>query len=67
VLVPVLEHAGHEVIGLDSDLLAPRTTGSNRHKVEALHADVRDVESEDLAGFDAVAHRSRGESRRMSS
>ena len=56
VLVPVLEHTGHEVIGLDSDLFAPCTFGSNGRKVEALHADVRDVESEDLAGFDAVVH-----------
>jgi nucleoside-diphosphate-sugar epimerase len=56
VLVPVLEHAGHEVIGLDSDLFARCTFGSNGHKVEALHADVRDVESEDLVGFDAVVH-----------
>jgi nucleoside-diphosphate-sugar epimerase len=56
VLVPMLEHAGHEVIGFDSDLFAPCTFGSNGHNVEALHADVRDVESEDLAGFDAVVH-----------
>jgi nucleoside-diphosphate-sugar epimerase len=56
VLVPVLEHAGHEVIGLDSDLFAPCTFGSNGHKVEALHADVRDVKSEDLARFDAIVH-----------
>jgi nucleoside-diphosphate-sugar epimerase len=56
VLVPVLEHAGHEVIGLDSDLFALCTFGSTGHKVEALHADVRDIESEDLAGFDAVVH-----------
>ena len=56
VLVPMLEHAGHEVSGLDSDLFAPCTFGSNGHKVEALHADVRDVESEDLTGFDAVVH-----------
>jgi nucleoside-diphosphate-sugar epimerase len=56
VLVPMLEDAGHEVSGLDSDLFAPCTFGSNGHKVEALRADVRDVESEDLAGFDAVVH-----------
>jgi nucleoside-diphosphate-sugar epimerase len=56
VLVPVLEHAGHEVIGLDSDLFARCTFGSNGRTVEALHADVRDIESEDLVGFDAVVH-----------
>jgi nucleoside-diphosphate-sugar epimerase len=56
VLVPMLEQAGHEVVGLDSDLFAPCTFGLNGHAVEANQADVRDVESEDLAGFDAVIH-----------
>jgi nucleoside-diphosphate-sugar epimerase len=56
VLVPMLEEAGHEVFGLDSDLFAPCTFGPNGHAVPSMHADVRDVESEDLAGFDAVIH-----------
>jgi nucleoside-diphosphate-sugar epimerase len=56
VLVPMLERAGHEVMGLDSDLFAPCIFGDNGHHVEALQTDVRDVESEDLAGFDAVIH-----------
>ena len=56
VLVPVLERAGHEVVGLDSDLFAACTFGSEVPEVTSLQADVRDVESEDLAGFDAVIH-----------
>jgi len=56
VLVPMLEQAGHDVVGLDSDLFAPCTFGPNGHEVDALQSDVRDVESEDLAGFDAVIH-----------
>jgi nucleoside-diphosphate-sugar epimerase len=56
VLVPLLQRAGHEVVGLDSDLFAPCTFGSERPDVESMQADVRDVESEDLAGFDAVIH-----------
>jgi nucleoside-diphosphate-sugar epimerase len=56
VLVPMLQRAGHEVVGLDSDLFAPCTFGSTGPEVEAVRADVRDVESEDLAGFDAVIH-----------
>jgi nucleoside-diphosphate-sugar epimerase len=56
VLVPTLEEAGHEVVGLDSDLFAPCVFGPNQPHVEALQADVRDVESEDLVGFDAVIH-----------
>ena len=56
VLVPVLERAGHEVVGLDSDLFAACTFGTEVPEVPSLRADVRDVESEDLAGFDAVVH-----------
>ena len=56
VLVPILEGASHDVAGLDSDLFASCTFGPNGHHVESLKADVRDVEAEDLAGFDAVIH-----------
>jgi nucleoside-diphosphate-sugar epimerase len=56
VLVPRLEQAGHEVVGFDCDLFAPCVFGQNGHHVESLRADVRDVESEDLAGFEAVIH-----------
>jgi nucleoside-diphosphate-sugar epimerase len=56
VLAPFLEQAGHAVVGLDSDLFAPCTFGPNGHHMESLRTDVRDVESEDLAGFDAVIH-----------
>ena len=56
VLVPVLERAGHEVVGLDSDLFAACTFGAEVPEVQSLRADVRDVESEDLVGFDAVIH-----------
>jgi nucleoside-diphosphate-sugar epimerase len=56
VLVPMLQRAGHEVVGLDSDLFAPCIFGRNGHEVSSMHADVRDVEREDFAGFDAVIH-----------
>jgi nucleoside-diphosphate-sugar epimerase len=56
VLVPRLARAGHDVAGLDSDLFAPCTFGQNGHHVAAVRADVRDVESEHFAGFDAVIH-----------
>jgi nucleoside-diphosphate-sugar epimerase len=56
VLAPSLEEAGHNVVGLDSDLFAPCKFGQNGHEVKALRRDVRDVETEDLAGFDAVIH-----------
>ena len=56
VLVPMLSGSGHEVVGLDSDLFAPCTFGPPPPGVESVRADVRDVDSEDLAGFDAVIH-----------
>ena len=56
VLVPLVEDAGHKVVGLDSDLFATCTFGESGRDVESLRADVRDVETEDLVGFDAVIH-----------
>ena len=56
VLVPMLNQAGHEVVGLDSDLFADCTFGPQGLEVESLRTDVRDVGSEDLVGFDAVVH-----------
>ncbi len=56
VLTPLLEQAGHEVTGLDSDLFADCLLGSAPPAVPAIRKDVRDVEASDLAGFDAVVH-----------
>ena len=56
VLVPALERAGHEVVGLDSDLFAACTFGSAVPEIDSLRTDVRDVESEDLVGFDGIIH-----------
>jgi nucleoside-diphosphate-sugar epimerase len=56
VLVPMLKRAGHEVLGLDSDLFAACTFGSDPPEVECLQIDVRDVETEAMVGFDAVIH-----------
>ena len=56
VLVPILERAGHQVVGLDSDLFASCVFVENGQGVAALQADVRDVDSNDLAGIDAVVH-----------
>jgi nucleoside-diphosphate-sugar epimerase len=56
VLVPTLQRAGHEVVGLDNDLFADCWFGPVLPEVESIHADVRDLEPSDFAGFDAVAH-----------
>src|SRR5712664_321950 len=56
VMVPMLFAAGHDVVGLDSDLFEACTFGGGRFAVPTLKKDVRDVEADELAGFDAVIH-----------
>ena len=56
VLVPFFQEAGHEVVGLDSDMFAPCVFGDEAPEVPSLTRDVREVEAEDLAGCDAVVH-----------
>ncbi len=56
VLVPLLQHAGHDVVGLDNFVFEDCTLGPGTLPVPALRKDVRDVEVSDLKGFDAVMH-----------
>jgi len=56
VLVPMLLDAGHEVVGLDSDLFAACTFGDGIRAIPEQRKDVRDVEARDLHGCDAVIH-----------
>ncbi len=56
VMVPVLQDAGHEVVGLDSYLFAPCIFGADVPDPPSIRLDVRDVEVEHLRGFDAVVH-----------
>ncbi len=56
ILAPMLLEAGHEVVGLDSDLFAACQFGPWQDPVPSIHKDIRDVTVEDLDGFDAVLH-----------
>jgi len=56
VMVPFLQAAGHEVVGLDSDLFAGCDLGAYRPSAPALGCDLRDVPQAALRGFDAVIH-----------
>ena len=56
VLVPMLQAAGHEVVGLDTYLYEGCALDESVAEVEALRMDVRDVSARDLGGFDAVLH-----------
>lgn len=57
VLTPMLLDRGHEVTGLDSCLYEGCGFDTGKElPVPVIRKDVRDVELEDLRGFDAVAH-----------
>lgn len=56
VLVPMLQEAGHDVVGLDVGLFADGILGPAPAEVKSLRVDLRDVEPEHCAGVDAVAH-----------
>ena len=56
VLVPLFRAAGHDVAGLDSGLFSDCVFGTDAEAPPALRKDVRDVEVDDLRGFDAVVH-----------
>jgi len=53
---PILCAAGHEVIGLDSDLFAGCDFGDRSAEIPEICKDIRDLTKSDLDGFDAVVH-----------
>ncbi|MGQ0679424.1 MAG: NAD-dependent epimerase/dehydratase family protein [Actinomycetota bacterium] len=55
-LVPMFVKAGHDVVGLDTELFADCNFGPLPPLVPGLRKDIRDVEPADLAGIDAVVH-----------
>ena len=56
VLVPRLIAAGHEVVGLDTFYYEGCDFGPDASAIACIRRDLRDVTSDDLAGFDAVMH-----------
>ena len=56
-MVPMLLEAGHEVVGLDSNLFADCSYSEEGiSSIPEIVKDVRDVTRSDLAGFEAVIH-----------
>ena len=53
---PLLSAAGHEVVGLDTDLYANCNFGELGQTIPEIRRDLRDVTAADLAGFEAVVH-----------
>jgi nucleoside-diphosphate-sugar epimerase len=56
VMAPFLVDAGHEVVGLDTDLYRRSTFGRWRESIETRTQDIRELQAADLRGFDAVVH-----------
>jgi len=52
----ILRSAGHDVVGLDSDLYAGCDFGPAASAIPELRKDMRDLTRADLEGFDAVVH-----------
>jgi nucleoside-diphosphate-sugar epimerase len=56
VMVPMLLGAGHDVVGVDSDLFRQSTFTSGIQDVPELRLDLRDIMQAHLEGFEAVIH-----------
>lgn len=56
VAAPMLAAAGHEVVGLDTDLYANCDFGVLNSPVPEIRKDLRDLTTSDLVGFEAVVH-----------
>jgi nucleoside-diphosphate-sugar epimerase len=55
-MLPVLQAAGHDVVGLDTFYFQDCTLRDGNERTAVLHKDIRDLGSPDLEGFDAVVH-----------
>ena len=53
---PMLEDAGHEVTGLDTDFFEGADFGKPIREIPEIRKDLRDITAADVSGFDAVVH-----------
>ena len=56
VMAPMMVRAGHDVVGLDTDLYRRSTFGQWEECISTIEKDVRSVGVSDLRGFDALVH-----------
>ena len=57
VLVDRIKGAGHEVVGVDTELYEDCTFGLNKDSgIATINRDIRELSSFDLEGIDAIAH-----------
>jgi nucleoside-diphosphate-sugar epimerase len=56
VAAPMFVSAGHEVVGLDTDLFAGCDFGKPAREIPEIRKDMRNLTKADVGGFDAVVH-----------
>ena len=56
VLTPLLQNAGHEVTGMDTNLFERSHFLGDIPDIPTIRKDVRDIEESDVEGFDAIIH-----------
>ena len=56
VAAPLLQQAGHEVVGLDTDLFAGCDFGNPNPEIPELRRDLRNLSKSDFEGFEAIVH-----------
>ncbi len=58
IMVPMLIEAGHEVVGMDTNLYEGSTFGEHAlaHGLVDINKDIRDIQASDLEGFEAIIH-----------
>ncbi|MGB9147882.1 MAG: SDR family oxidoreductase [Acidobacteriaceae bacterium] len=56
VAVPMLQAAGHDVVGLDTNLYDNCSFGSGLRAIPEIRTDLREITRADVEGFDAVLH-----------
>lgn len=56
IMTPMLLAAGHDVVGMDTDLYERCTFGDSIPEIPTVRKDIREAVASDLQGFDAVIH-----------
>jgi nucleoside-diphosphate-sugar epimerase len=56
VAAPMLKAAGHDVVGLDTNLYENCNCGAGPDAIPEIRADLREITRADVEGFDAIVH-----------
>jgi len=56
IMVPLLQAEGYDILGLDSCFYNSNNLEDNMYDIPYLKKDIRDIESSDLKGYEAIIH-----------